>query len=175
MTIIDSDKTLICLRSAAQFVSNLAHQRANIFFVNTNPLFDDIIELMSRRILGDAYNHNRATNLWRMGGFLTNSFSPKKFRSRNKKLCFGPTTLPDCVVVFDTERKSSVILEAAKLQIPIVAIVDPNMPWEFYKRVTYPVPARDSVRFVYLFCNVITKCFVAEQMMMAGKDGIKED
>ncbi|EOA31411.1 hypothetical protein CARUB_v10014591mg [Capsella rubella] len=175
MTIIDSDKTLICLRSAAHFVANLAHMRGNIFFVNTNPLFDEIIELTSRRIQGDSYNHNRAMNLWKMGGFLTNSYSPKKFRSRHKKLCFGPTTMPDCVVVFDTERKSSVILEASKLQIPVVAIVDPNVPLEFFEKITYPVPARDSVKFVYLFCNVITKCFVAEQMKLGIKDGSKED
>ncbi|KAH0893630.1 hypothetical protein HID58_056059, partial [Brassica napus] len=75
---------------------------------------------------------------------LTNSYSPKKFRSRHKKLCFGPTTMPDCVVLFDAERKSSVILEAAKLQIPVVAIVDPNAPLEFFEKITYPVPARDS-------------------------------
>ncbi|KAH0886121.1 hypothetical protein HID58_062217, partial [Brassica napus] len=93
---------------------------------------------------GDAYNHNRSTNLWKIGGFLTNSYSPKKFRSRHKKLCFGPTTMPDCVVVFDAERKSSVILEAAKLQIPVVAIVDPNVPLEFFEKIMYPVPARDS-------------------------------
>ncbi|CAF1861731.1 unnamed protein product [Brassica oleracea var. botrytis] len=53
--------------------------------------------------------------------------------------------MPDCVVVFDAERKSSVILEAAKLQIPVVAIVDPNVPLEFFEKIMYPVPARDSV------------------------------
>ncbi|KAL0773274.1 hypothetical protein Bca101_038425 [Brassica carinata] len=52
--------------------------------------------------------------------------------------------MPDCVVLFDAERKSSVILEAAKLQIPVVAIVDPNVPLEFFEKITYPVPARDS-------------------------------
>ncbi|CAN7091812.1 unnamed protein product [Brassica rapa subsp. narinosa] len=56
--------------------------------------------------------------------------------------------MPDCVVVFDAERKSSVILEAAKLQIPVVAIVDPNVPLKFFEKITYPVPARDSVKFV---------------------------
>lgn len=83
--------------------------------------------------------------------------------------------MPDCVVVFDTERKSSVIVEASKLQIPVVAIVDPTVPLEFFEKITYPVPARDSVKFVYLFCNVITKCFAAEQMKMGIKDGNKDD
>ncbi|CAN7042979.1 unnamed protein product [Brassica rapa subsp. trilocularis] len=56
--------------------------------------------------------------------------------------------MPDCVVVFDAERKSSVILEAVKLQIPVVAIVDPKVPLKFFEKITYPVPARDSVKFV---------------------------
>ncbi|CAF2150494.1 unnamed protein product [Brassica napus] len=56
--------------------------------------------------------------------------------------------MPDCVVVFDAERKSSVILEAAKLQVPVVAIVDPNVPLKFFDKITYPVLARDSVKFV---------------------------
>ncbi|XP_021895454.1 ribosomal protein S2, mitochondrial [Carica papaya] len=159
-TIIDSDKTLICLRNACHFISLLARQKANLLFVNTNPLFDEIIEQMSRKI--GIYKPDHA-KLWRMGGFLTNSFSPKKFRSRNKKICFGPTSLPDCVVVLDTERKSSVVFEADHMQIPVVALVDSSMPWELYKRITYPVPANDSVQFVYLFCNMITKSFLLEQ------------
>lgn len=75
----------------------------------------------------------------------------------------GSTQPPDCVVIMDTERKSSVIFEADKLQIPIVGLVNSDMPWDVYKRITYPVPANDSVKFVYLFCNLITKTFLVEQ------------
>lgn len=69
-------------------------------------------------------------------------------------------------MIMDTERKSSVILEADKLQIPIVGLVDSSMPWEVYKKITYPIPANDSVQFVYLFCNLITKTFLLEQKRM---------
>ncbi|KAH9780849.1 UTP--glucose-1-phosphate uridylyltransferase [Citrus sinensis] len=160
MAIIDSDKTLICLRNACHFISLLARQRAAFMFVNTNPLFDEIVLQMTQKI--GCYNPNMNA-LWRMGGFLTNSSSPKKFRSRNKKIRFGPTKLPDCVVVLDTERKSSVIMEAAKLQVPIVALVDSSMPLDVYSKITYPVPGNDSVQFVYLLCNMITKTFLVEQ------------
>ncbi|GKV47258.1 hypothetical protein SLEP1_g54172 [Rubroshorea leprosula] len=161
LTIVDSDKTLICLRNACNFISHLARNNASIMFVNTNPLHQEIVDLMSSKI--SSLSPERSNSLWRMGGFLTNSFSPKKFRSRNKKVRFGPTQLPDCVVVFDTERKSSVVPEAYRLQIPIVALVDSNMPLDFYEKITYPVPANDSVQFVYLFCNMITKCFMLEE------------
>ncbi|XP_059457296.1 UTP--glucose-1-phosphate uridylyltransferase-like [Corylus avellana] len=165
MAIIDSDKTLIALRSACAFIGAMARQKARFLFVNTNPLFDEIFEQMTKRI--GLYNPNQ-NSLWRTGGFLTNSFSPKRFRSRNKKLCFAPPQPPDCVVIFDTERKSSVIFEAEKLQIPVVALVDSSMPLDVYKRIAYPVPANDSVQFVYLFCNLITKTFLLEQKRFGG-------
>ncbi|KAM7273456.1 hypothetical protein ACFE04_028120 [Oxalis oulophora] len=168
LAIIDPDKTLISLRSACNFVSLLASQNARLMFVNTNPLFNEIVEEMTRKI--GAFNPNM-NSLWRMGGFLTNSSSPKVFRSRNKKVTFGPTQLPDCLVVIDTERKSSVFREAAKLQIPIVALVDSSMPWDTFSKITYPVPANDSVKFVYLFCNMLTKSIMLEQKKLKGAKG----
>ncbi|KAB1998574.1 hypothetical protein ES319_D12G098300v1, partial [Gossypium barbadense] len=38
-----------------------------------------------------------------------------------------------------------------------------------YKKVTYPIPTNDSVQFVYLICNMITKCLMLEK----EKDGAK--
>ncbi|XP_027161665.1 UTP--glucose-1-phosphate uridylyltransferase-like [Coffea eugenioides] len=165
MTIIDSDKTLICLRNACNFMGNLVRLKGRFLFVNTNTLFDEIIEEMTKAI---GIKNDKS---WRLGGFLTNSSSPKKFRGRNKKLNLGAIHAPDCVVIFDTERKSSVILEAERLQVPIVGLVDSSMPWETYKKITYPVPANDSVQFVYLFCNLITKTFLYEQRKMKAAQG----
>nr|UZX50374.1 ribosomal protein S2 [Sedum plumbizincicola] len=161
ISIFDADKTLICLRSACNFIGSLVRLNGRFLFVNTNPLHDEIVEEMTTKI---GVKMNNA--LWRMGGFLTNSNSPKKFRSRNKKLCFAPAQLPDCLVIMDTERKSSVINEAAKLQIPIVALVDSSMPPDLFRKISYPVPGNDSVQFVYLFCNLITKTILLEQRKM---------
>ncbi|KAI3741475.1 hypothetical protein L1987_59149 [Smallanthus sonchifolius] len=171
MTIIDSDKTLVCLRSACNFIGNLASENARFLFVNTNPLVDEIVEQMIKS------TGCRNDNSWRLGGFLTNSLSPKRFRSRNQKFNLTSVYRPDCVVIFDTERKSSVILEATRLQIPIVGLVDPSMPLETYERITYPVPANDSVEFVYLFCNLITKTIQYEQKKLTAANGkvVKEE
>ncbi|XP_024191422.1 UTP--glucose-1-phosphate uridylyltransferase 1 isoform X2 [Rosa chinensis] len=160
MAVIDSDRTLICLRNAAQFIAAMAENKARFMFVNTNSLWDEIVEQMTKKI--GCYSPSMNT-LWRTGGFLTNSHSPKKFRSRRKKIVFGPTQPPDCLVVFDSERKSSVILEAHRLQIPIVSLVDSDMPIEYYNKITYPIPCNSSVQFVYLFCNLITKTFLLQQ------------
>lgn len=65
------------------------------------------------------------------------------------------------------------LVEAEKLQIPVVALVDSSMPLESFKRITYPVPANDSVQFVYLFCNMITKTILHEKKrlpMAAGSE-----
>ncbi|TKY75521.1 UTP--glucose-1-phosphate uridylyltransferase [Spatholobus suberectus] len=169
MAIIDSDKTLICMRSACNFMASLARENGRFMFINTNPLLDDIFDLMTKKV----GSYSPSTNaLWRTGGFLTNSYSPKKFRSRNKKLVFGPTQPPDCIVIVDTDRKSSVINEAFKLQIPVVALVDSAMPLDVYNRIAYPVPANDSVQFVYLFCNLITKTLLREKSKAAANPKI---
>lgn len=65
------------------------------------------------------------------------------------------------------------IQEASRLQIPIVAVVDPCMPLETFQKIAYPIPAKDSVQFVYLFCNLITKTFLYERKKMGL--GKKED
>ncbi|KAF5200335.1 Utp--glucose-1-phosphate uridylyltransferase [Thalictrum thalictroides] len=157
MAIIDADKTLICLRNAVQFIATLAQQKsAKFMFINTNSLCDEIVEQMTKKI--GCYSPSINTR-----GFLTNSHSPKTFKTSRKKVRFVPTNTPDCIVVFDSDRKSSVILEADKMQIPIVSIVDSAMPLDYYKKITYPIPANDSVQFVYLVCNLITKTFMLQQ------------
>ena len=169
MSIIDSDRTLICLRNAAAFISAMAHRDARFMFVNTNSLFDEILEQTTKQI--GVYSPS-LTTLWRTGGCLTNAHSPKKFRSRRKKIVFGPTQPPDCLVVFDSERKSSVVLEAHRLQIPIVSLVDSDTPIEYFSKITYPIPCNNaSAKFVYLFCNLITKTFLLEQKKKKKKNG----
>ncbi|KAL2478443.1 UTP--glucose-1-phosphate uridylyltransferase-like [Forsythia ovata] len=169
LSIIDSDKTLICLRNACNFIGHLARDNARFLFVNTNALFDEIVSQMTQTV------GIKNDTTWRLGGFLTNSSSPKKFRGRNKKLNLGAIQAPDCIVIFDTERKSSVIQEADKLQIPIVGLVDSSMPSDTYEKITYPVPANDSVQFVYLFCNLITKTILYEQKRSQAALAGKED
>jgi ribosomal protein S2 len=150
IAILDSDKTLICLRNALHFIGSLIRKKGRFFFLKTNQIFFyEIIEEMVSCI-----NDSQC----KIGAFLTNSYAnPKKFRSRKKKINFGLNQQPDCVVILKADRKSSVILEADRSQIPIVALVDSTIPWESYKRITYPIPANDSIQFVYLFCHLITK------------------
>lgn len=150
IAILDSDKTLICLRNALHFIGSLIRKKSRSFFLKTNQIF--FFEIMEEM----ASNINDSQ--WKIGAFLTHSYAnPKKFRSRKKKINFGLNQQPDCVVILKADRKSSVILEADRSQIPIAALVDSTIPWESYKRITYPIPANDPIQFVYLFRHSITK------------------
>nr|YP_010250658.1 ribosomal protein S2 [Nymphaea hybrid cultivar]QTV76313.1 ribosomal protein S2 [Nymphaea hybrid cultivar] len=160
IAIIDEDKTKICLRNACHFIGSPIRQKGRSFFVNTNSLFDEIMEQMATRI--GCINDDQ----WRIGGFLTNCSShlfPKRIRSRKKKIHFGSNQPPSCVVIMDADRKSSVILEADRSQIPIASSVDSNIPSGSYQRITYPIPANDPIQFVYLFRNSITKTVILER------------
>nr|WAL04614.1 ribosomal protein S2 [Anemone patens]WAL04646.1 ribosomal protein S2 [Anemone patens]WAL04679.1 ribosomal protein S2 [Anemone patens]WAL04712.1 ribosomal protein S2 [Anemone patens]WAL04745.1 ribosomal protein S2 [Anemone patens] len=177
IAIIDSDKTLICLRNACHFIGSPIRQKGRSFFVNTNSLFDKIIEQMATRI--GCINDSQ----WRIGGFLTNKKIKKSkqkkrlmlLNPRNKKINFGSNQQPDCVVIMDADRKSSVILEADRSQIPIASSVDSNIPLGSYKRITYPIPANDPIQFVYLFRNSITKTVLLERgIIVANKEREKK-
>ncbi len=92
-----------------------------------------------------------------------NSFS--HFRKMQK--CFeGIVThdIPDCLVIINANQNSMAILEVDQLQIPIISLVDSNIPNKLQKLITYPILVNDdSIQFVYLFCNLITKIIILSQ------------
>ena len=116
-----------------------------------------------RSYLINLNSHCFDDSQWKIGAFLTNSFAnKKKFRSRKKKIHFGLNQQPDCVVILNADRKSSVILEADRSQIPIASLGDSTIPWESHKRITYTIPANDPIQFVYLFRHSIMKTVILE-------------
>lgn len=163
IAILDSDKTLICLRNALDFVGYLICQKSRSFFLKTKNLF--IYSIMAK--MWSCINDSQ----WKIGAFFTNSYAnPKKFRSRNNKIYFGLNRQPDCVVILHPDRKSSVILEADRSQIPIASLVDSTIPWKLDKRINYSIPANDPMRLVYLFCNLITKTVILERKRITAKN-----
>ncbi|BFI20948.1 hypothetical protein MPTK1_7g17780 [Marchantia polymorpha subsp. ruderalis] len=52
--------------------------------------------------------------------------------------------IPDCLVIINANQNSMAILEANQLQIPIVALVDSNIPNRLHKVITYPVLAKEK-------------------------------
>ena len=84
----------------------------------------------------------------------------KVYRKLNKNLggIRTMTKLPGALVIIDSTKEDIAILEALKLKIPIVAIVDTNGDPE---NITYPIPGNDdAVRAIELFTSKIAEAII---------------
>uniref|UniRef100_UPI0030FE687C ribosomal protein S2 n=1 Tax=Cyathodium cavernarum TaxID=351593 RepID=UPI0030FE687C len=197
MAIIDSEKTLIGLRRACNLIGSIISAKGHLFLVNTNPEYDKMVQQMAKQTNQSYINHK-----W-IGGFLTNwkhmknvkkhfqdfyahpnlkdasTSLPFDYSPRLKKMqkCFGGImthNIPDCLVIINANQNSMAILEANQLQIPIVALVDSNIPNRLHKSITYPVPVNDdSIKFVYLFRNLITKTVILSKRSQRPRVEVK--
>ena len=65
---------------------------------------------------------------------------------------------PDLIFVIDTNKEALAILEANRLNIPVIAIVDTNCNPD---GVTYPIPANDDAgRALALYCDLVARAAV---------------
>ena len=65
--------------------------------------------------------------------------------------------LPDAIFIMDLSTDYEVLREARALNIPVVAIVDTNIPT---RKVDYPIPANsDSILSIIFFANLIISSF----------------
>lgn len=77
--------------------------------------------------------------------------------------------LPDIIFIIDTNIESLAVLEAKKLNIPIVAVVDSNSNPEF---IDFPIPGNDDARrSIDLYCDLALKTIQdAQSKMSVDKD-----
>lgn len=79
--------------------------------------------------------------------------------------------LPNVLVVIDTVKEDIALLEAKKLGIPVVAIVDSNSD---PSGVTYPVPGNDdALRAITLYCELFSNAVldgIQAEVTAAGGD-----
>ena len=67
-------------------------------------------------------------------------------------------TLPDLMIIIDTNKESIAIKEAEKLNIPVVAILDSNSD---PKGVTFPIPGNDDAsRAIALYCELMAQAIL---------------
>lgn len=72
---------------------------------------------------------------------------------------------PDMLFIIDTRREELAVLEAQKLGIPIVAIVDTNCTTE---GIDFPIPGNDdATRAIKLYCKL-----VSDAVLSGMKDGL---
>ena len=97
-------------------------------------------------------------------------------RRRNKlELALGGIRemggVPDLLVVIDTNKEDIAILEARKLGIPVVAIIDSNCDPDL---ITYPIPGNDdAIRAINLYCDLFARAIIdglQEELAASGAD-----
>lgn len=127
--IMDLDQTAPLLNSALNFTAHIAYRNGIILFVNRVPQFAHAVEEMARAC--GEYAHTRH---WQKGCFT------------NAQIQMGPgTRLPDLIIFLNTLNdvfsQHQAVVDAAKMNIPTIAIVDSNCNPNL---ITYPVPGNDD-------------------------------
>jgi len=192
--IIDLQKTVKGLERAYSFVREVAKEGGSMLFVGTKrqaqePIRNEALRCgqfyINQRWLGGLLTNfatirrrvNRMVELQKMEADGTINRYPKKeiiqLRKEREKLekylsgIKDMRDVPDALFIIDPRRENIAILEAAKLGIPVVAIVDTNCDPEL---ITYPIPGNDdAIRAIELITGLMASAFIEGRQ---GVDGM---
>ena len=177
--IIDLSQSIPLLHQALVKVREVAAGGGRILFVGTKRQASDPIAVAAKRCAQYYVNHRwlggTLTN-WRtvsgsiarlreVDGLLagegqgrTKKELLQMTRERDKlELSLGGIKdmggIPDLMFVIDTNKEAIAILEARKLNIPVIAILDTNCNPD---GITYPIPGNDdAARAIQLYCDLL--------------------
>jgi small subunit ribosomal protein S2 len=195
--IINLQKTAKCVEESYSFVKDLVSNGEVILFVGTKKQAQDAVEeeakrcemfYVNQRWLGGLLTNfetikkriNKLKELEEMKEKrMFDVFPSKEIRKLEKelqklqKLLNGVKNipkLPGAIFVVDTKKERNAVLEARKLKIPVVAIVDTNCDPE---EVDYVIPGNDdAIRAIKLFAHVIANALLERKH---GEQVLSED
>ena len=178
--IINLEITLTCLQKALDFLKKTASEGREILLVGTKRQAQDPLRLAAERCnmpyveqrwLGGMLTNfetvrksvARLEYLEKMESDGSFKFVTKKEAAmlkkerekllKNLKGVRHMRKLPGALFVIDSKKEEIAIREAAKLGIPIVAVLDTNSDPDM---ANYPVPGNDdAIRAIRLFCDVV--------------------
>ncbi len=183
--IIDLQKTVKKFEEAYMFVRDIAAEGGNILFVGTKKQATDAIKEEATRCGmyyvnvrwpgGMLTNHKtikrsiaRLNALTKMQEDGTFDLLPKKEVAMKQKEIFdleksyggikNMDTLPAAIFIVDPKKERNAVLEAKKLGIPVVAIVDTNCDPD---DADYVIPGNDdAIRAIKLISSVIADAVI---------------
>ncbi|MGE0763951.1 MAG: 30S ribosomal protein S2 [Bdellovibrionales bacterium] len=192
--IIDLQKSVVCAKTAADFVAKIAAQGGRLIFVGTKKQAQEPIKEAAQKC--GAYF---VTKRW-LGGTLTNFQTVKSSIDRLKKIdqmrekgeleYFSKkerariekewTRLndhlegiremkdsPACMFVVDLNKEHIAVAEAKRLGIAVVGIADTNSDPEM---IDYPIPGNDdAIRSIKLFTNLVAESFMEGHQQWSEK------
>jgi small subunit ribosomal protein S2 len=78
--------------------------------------------------------------------------------------------LPDLLFVIDTNKEAIAVLEAQRLNVPVVAIIDTNCNPD---GITFPIPGNDDAgRAVTLYCDLVARAAIDGLSRAQGAAGV---
>jgi len=188
--IIDLQKTVKGLEKATSHLREMAQLGGNILFVGTKRQAQETIREEALRCRGHYINQrwlgglltnfqtirsrvNRMLELQRMDEEGDLDTLPKKEAiklrkqlAKLEKYLLGikdMKDLPEALFVVDPRREINAVLEARKLGIPVIAIVDTNCDPEV---IDFPIPGNDdAIRAIRLMVSIMANA------MMEGRQG----
>ncbi len=198
--IFDLRVTVKKVEEAYTFVSNLSKEGKTIIFVGTKKAAQDIVKeeanrcgmmYVSQRWVGGLLTNfatvrvriNRLKELEKLveEGYLETITIKERVKTERElaklqKLFEGVknmSALPGAVFVTDTHKERSAILEARKLHIPVISIVDSNSN---PKEIDYPLPGNDdAIRSLRLFTSIIANAVIEGKEGKIENDEEKKD
>jgi len=192
--IIDLQKTLKMFKEASKFVQELAADGKIVLFVGTKRQAQDAIAEEATKCGGFYINQRWLGGL--LTNWVTVQKSVKRLKELDEMATDGRyellpkkeviklererkhlqanlagiknmSRLPDAVFVIDSNKEQIAVLEARKLGIPVVAVVDTNCdPSE----VDYVIPGNDdALRAIRLFTSKISESIAEGAQLMTDK------
>ncbi len=183
--IIDLQKTIKKFEEAYMFIREICEQGGNVFFVGTKKQASDAIREEAERcgqyyvnvrwLGGMLTNYKtiktsiaRLNSLEKMQADGTFDMLPKKevaalqkemmTLERNLGGIKNMGGLPDCIFIVDTRKEHNAVLEAKRLGIPVVAIVDTNCDPD---DADYVIPGNDdAIRAIRLIASVLADAVI---------------
>jgi len=193
--IIDLQKTIKIFKEALQFIRGVAESGKEILMVGTKKQAQDIIKelamksessYVNQRWLGGLltnfdvvrgsvdrlieFEEMKEDGRWDLLSKKEQSKLDKVHRKLSKNLGGIKTMLelPGALFVIDSAKEEIAILEAQKMSIPIVAVVDTNGNPE---NIEYPIPGNDdAVRAIELFTSKISQAIAEGKKKRVEKE-----
>ncbi len=188
--IINLEITLACLNKALEFLKKVAASGQSILFVGTKkqaqiPLKEAAthcgMPYVNERWLGGMLTNfetirksiGRLETIDRMEKDGSFQFVTKKevgcLRKEREKLVKFLTGIremkkhPAAIFVVDAKKEEIAVLEARKLGIPVIAVLDTNSDPDL---IDLPIPGNDdAIRAIKLFCNAVADCVIAGRLI----------
>lgn len=182
--IIDLDETIKGVERATEFIKKIVHRNGEILFVGTKKQARDIIQqeadrcgmfyVVERWLGGTLTNFStikksikRLRLLEKEGSSIYENLTKKEIQMLNRERIKlsdqhrgikDMRRLPDAIVVVDASFESIAVLEALRLEIPVIGIVDSNTD---PTPIAYPIPANDdSIRTIQLIIGTLADAVV---------------